>query len=301
MQFQQLAYFVAVARTGHVTRAAAQVDVAQPTVSKQIRALENSLGVPLFIRTPHGVELSSAGVALLPHAKRIVLEVESARRSVQEVADLRRGRVRLGATPSICEGLVPDALRAFRSRHPKIELVVREGSSGRLRQDLADGQLDVALLIASAGAADPNLTATPVLRERLVLASSTTAPVPEEIAVADLPRLPLVAFRQGYDLRDVTNRALARAGVSPTIAMEGGDMGGVLRFVETGFGHAVVPGMVIATRPGLQASRIVNPALERVIAIAHPALESLPLTVRAFIDELREHLRGIDSAGLAVV
>ncbi len=301
MQVHQLAYFVAVARTRHFTRAADETGVSQPTLSKQIRVLENSLGAALFVRSRGGVELTSAGEALLPHARRILLEVEAATRSVHEVAQLRRGRVRLGATPSMCDGLVPDALTTFRARHPGIELEVREGSSGLLRRDLLEGRLDVALLIASAGTSTPHLETTPVLRERLVLASPADAAVPDEIAIADLRHLPLVAFREGYDLREMTNRAFARAGVSPTIAIEGGEMGGVLRFVEAGLGHAVVPGMVIGARPGLRASQLVDPPLERIIAISHHPTDALPLTVRVFVSELVDHLRHIDTADVAQV
>ena len=107
VQLQQLSYFVAVARARNFTRAAERVGVAQPSLSKQVRVLENSLGTPLFVRQPGGIELTSAGEALLPHAERILIDVESARRAVHEVAGLRRGRVRLGATPSICDGLLP--------------------------------------------------------------------------------------------------------------------------------------------------------------------------------------------------
>ena len=301
MQVHQLAYFVAVARARHFTRAADELGISQPNLSKQVRALENSLGTPLFVRGRAGVELTSAGEALLPHAERILLDVEAATRSVHEVAGLGRGRVRLGATPSMCDGLLPEALAAFRTRHPAIDLEVREGSSGMLRHELREGRLDVALLIATAGTADPDLESTPVLRERLVLVSPVGAVMPERMSVADLRDLPLVMFREGYDLRDVTNRVCARAGFTPTVAIEGGEMGGVLRFVETGFGHAVVPGMVVPTRPGLVATTIDDPPLERTIAIAHRSPESLPLAVRAFVTELRDHLASIDSPDLARV
>ncbi|MEO6604891.1 MAG: LysR family transcriptional regulator, partial [Aeromicrobium sp.] len=88
MQIQQLSYFVAVARTRHFTRAAELTGVSQPSLSKQIRVLENSLGTPLFVRNRGAIELTSAGAALLPHAQRILIDVESAERTVREVADL---------------------------------------------------------------------------------------------------------------------------------------------------------------------------------------------------------------------
>ena len=147
MQFQQLAYFVAVARTRHFTQAADQLGVAQPTLSKQIRVLENSLGTALFVRDRGSIGLTSAGTALLPHAERILVDVDTAQRAVHEVAGLRRGRVRLGATPSVCDGLLPDVLTSFHAAHPDLELEVREAGSPLLTRDLLRGRLDLALVI----------------------------------------------------------------------------------------------------------------------------------------------------------
>lgn len=293
MQVQQLTYFVAVALNRHFTRAADEAGVSQPTLSKQIRVLENTLGTPLFTRTRGAIELTTAGEALLPHAQRILIEVEAAERSVREVAGLRRGRVRLGATPSMCDGLLPAALAQFHRQHPDIELEVHEGGSRVLTRELAEGRLDVALLIAPLQTSDTDIETTPVLRERLVLASRHDADVPDHLTIADLRDLPLVMFREGYDLRDVTWRACTQAGFLPTLAIEGGEMGGVLRFVEAGLGHAVVPAMVIPSRPTLKATTLDSPPLERVIAIAHRPTETLPLAVRAFVADLRAHLETV--------
>jgi len=302
VQVHQLSYFVAVARARHFTRAADETGVSQPNLSKQIRALENSLGTRLFVRGRAGVELTSAGAALLPHAERVLIEVESAQRAVNEVTTLSRGRVRLGATPAICEGLLPDGLTSFSASHPGIELEVHEGGSGLLTRDLSEGRLDVALLIAPLRVAAPDLVTTPVLRERLVLASPRTADVPDHLRITDLRDMPLVMFREGYDLREVTHRACGDAGFSPTVALEGGEMGGVLRFVEAGLGHAVVPAMVIPSRPALRASTLGGTdgerPLERVIAIVHRSRETLPLAVQAFVDELTAHLSQISSPDL---
>lgn len=118
MHFQQLTYFVAVAEARHFTRAAEAVHVSQPSLSQQIRALEAELGADLFSRARGNITLTDAGEALLPLARRILADAETARHEVQELVSLRSGRVRLGATPSLCTGLLPDLLRAFHDRHP---------------------------------------------------------------------------------------------------------------------------------------------------------------------------------------
>ncbi len=294
MHLQQLAYFVAVAQTRHFTQAADLSGVSQPSLSKQIRVLENSLGTPLFVRDRGGVELTSAGEALLPHAQRILIDVEAAQRAVHEVAGLRRGLVRVGATPSLCDAALAEGVARFHQRHPGIDLVVEEGGSRLLAQALVRGRLDVALLIAPLTDSQDDIVTTPVLRERLVLASPVGADVPDSMDVADLRDVPLVMFREGYDLRDVTLVACRRAGFSPRIALEGGEMSAVLRFVETGLGHAVVPSMVLANRPQLQGTPLTNPVLERTVAIAHRDVGSMPLAARAFTEELAEHLAELE-------
>jgi len=294
VQLHQLVYFVAAARTGHFTRAAELVGVSQPTLSKQIRALENSLGTPLFTRTRSGAELTTAGDALLPHARRIVIDVANAERAVHEVAELRRGRVRLGATPSITDGLLPGVLREFRERYPDIELELEEAGSRLLTEHLLDGRLDVALLITPVSTGAEVLRAEQVLHERLVVASPPSDPLPERVSITDLREVPLVMFREGYDLRDVTLRACEQAGFTPRFAVEGGEMGAVLRFVEAGLGHAVVPELVMATREQLRRSWIIDPPLTRRVAVVHRDLDRLPLAARAFREVLLERLRDRD-------
>ena len=136
VQLQQLAYFVAVAEVRHFTQAAEILRVAQPSLSKQIRALEAELRSPLFSRARGNITLTPAGEVLLPLAKRILADVETARLEVQELAGLKRGRVRLGATPSLCAGLLADVLRRFHDAYPGIQLLVEEGGSRDLVREL---------------------------------------------------------------------------------------------------------------------------------------------------------------------
>lgn len=286
MQVHQLRSFVLLAQQRHFTRAAALAEVSQPSLSKQIRALENSLGTDLLIRERGNVALTTAGEALLPFAQRILIDVEGAERAVREVSRLQRGRVRLGATPSMCDALLPDVLRRFQASHPGLDLEVREGGSRVLVRELEQGSLDLALIIAARGDGDTVLTTTPIVRERLVLVGSTETDLPATLPVSALEGLPLVMFREGYDLRTATLDACRQAGFSPTLAIEGGEMSAVLRFVEAGLGYAVVPQMVLAGRPGLRAATLVEPELDRSVVLGQRVGVRLPLAAAAFRDEL---------------
>ncbi|MEV7416575.1 LysR substrate-binding domain-containing protein [Streptomyces sp. NPDC089919] len=273
MQFQQLVYFVAVAETRHFTRAAERVHVAQPSLSQQIKALEHELGAELFSRARGNIALTDAGEALLPLARRILADTDTARVEVQEVAQLRRGRIRLGATPSLCTGLLPDVLRAFHDAHPGIELLVEESGSRDLVRELARGALDLALIALPLPPGAPALTTVELLTEDLVVVSAAAAPPPGgggALSVAGLRTEPMVMFRHGYDLRELTLAACRAEGFEPTFTVEGGEMDAVLGFVRAGLGVAVVPAMVAdRAGPELRTTPLAGSPLRRTIALAH--------------------------------
>ncbi|MGW3185635.1 LysR family transcriptional regulator [Kitasatospora sp. NPDC001119] len=290
MQLQQLRYFLAVAETRHFTRAAEAAHVAQPSLSQQIRALERELGAELFHRTRGNIALTDAGDALLPLARRILADTETARLAVQETVQLRRGRVRLGAPPSLCTSLVPDVLRVFRDRYPGVALVVREGGSRDLVGWLAAGELDLALTITRpSGEQEPALAVTELLHEELVLVAAGR-PARRKVRVTELKSRPLVMFREGYDVREATLAACRAAGFEPEFAVEGGEMDAVLGFVRAGIGPAVVPGMV-AARSGLAVTAFAGPGLGRTIAVAHGHEVPLTRAAEALRDTLLAHLR----------
>ncbi|MEU5160866.1 LysR family transcriptional regulator [Streptomyces sp. NPDC020875] len=282
MQLQQLQYFVAVAETRHFTRAAERVHVSQPSLSQQVRALEKELGAELFSRARGNIGLTEAGEALLPLARRILADADTARLEVQELARLRRGRVRLGATPSLCTGLLPDVLRAFHDRHPGIRLLIDEGGSHDLVRRLARGALDLALIVLPLPPASPALTTVELLREDLVVVSSAAAPAPPDpVRIADLREVPLVMFRHGYDLRELTVAACRAAGFEPSFTVEGGEMDAVLGFVRAGLGAAVVPRMVAdRAGPDLRVTPLAPPGLRRTIALAHRSDVAPPRAAR---------------------
>ncbi|WP_139317053.1 MULTISPECIES: LysR family transcriptional regulator [unclassified Pseudonocardia] len=291
MTLQQLMYFVAVANVRSFTRAADLVGVAQPTLSKSLRALESELGAPLINRGSV-VTLTPAGEAVLPLAQRMLADSDMVRSTVAEMVGLRSGRVRVGATPSLCIGVLSDVLRVFHARHPEIAVELAEDGSQPLETALVRNELDVALVIVPPDGVDPALHSAPLLRERLSVASPRARrPLTSRgsIAIPELAKHDLVMVRKGYDLREVTLRAYAVAGVTPRIAVEGGQMDAVLRMVEAGTGVAVVPDLVFIGRPRLRRT-VLTPALHRTVALARRADIAPTPAVIAFADTLLEHM-----------
>jgi DNA-binding transcriptional LysR family regulator len=274
VNLEQLRAFVEVARVGNFTRAADRLHLAQPSLSRQITTLERDLGAELFHRARGGSTLTTAGEALLPLARRMLADAESVRRELGELAGLQRGRVRLGATPTLCISLVAEVFSAFHTAHPGIELQVSEHGSRRLLEELGGGELDLALITTSGAASADRFTVAPLLVEELVVISSSSAPPVTDrdaISLADVAGLPQVVFSSTYDLRATTDAAFRAAGVTPSTIVEGAEMDAVLRFVERGLGVAIVPAMVLIERPGLRSVRLVEPTLTRTISVARPA------------------------------
>ena len=293
MELHQLRYFVAVAEERHFTKAARGLRVAQPSVSRAIRVLEEELGAPLFHRMKGNVALTPAGETLLPWARRVLADVDGATGEVRELADLRRGRLAVGATPSLTITLLPPALAKFHSAYPGIDLVLQEAGSRDLVRELEQGVLDVALVILPVS--HETLETSPLLREELVVAVAPDHALASRrtIPIADLKGVPLVMFRDGYDLRAATVAACRRAGFEPLFALEGGEMDGVLRLAAAGLGVAVVPSLVIDPAGPLKAVRLAEP-LTRTIGFANRKDRHLSRAGREFVQTVRALTRARD-------
>lgn len=270
----QLECFVAVARVGHFTRAADEIGIAQPSLSRQIAALEKDVGVRLFDRGARAVTLSAAGEALLPVAVRMLEDRAAAYRRIDELTGLTRGRLRLGATPSLCISLVTEVLSRFRAAHPGVELHVTEAGSRTLTTTLAQGELDLALVVAERTDDSAGLVLTPLLREELVVVSSANLPAPTRrgaITLTELAGQEFVACHHNYDLRIVLDQAFAAAGLHSHTVVDGAELDAVLRFVARGIGVSVAPVMAALHYPGLRITRLTAPELHRTVSLAHRA------------------------------
>lgn len=307
MNLEQLAGFVEVAATGHFTKAAAALHLTQPSLSRQISTLEKELGAELFHRAHGHISLTAAGQTLLPTARRMLADAEAVRRDMDELAGLRRGRIRLGATPTLCVSLVAEAISRFHRDHPGIELELVEKGSRELIEALGAGELDLALITRTLdpGPQMPRLAMRSVLGEDLVVIAAAGGGADltgrDRITLAEVAELPQVLFHHGYDLREATSAAFESAGLSPNVVVEGGEMDAVLRFVERGLGLAIVPAMVLVDRPHLTSVQLVEPDLSRTVSLAKRADVRPTKAASAMEDTILDTARALtaDDTGLA--
>lgn len=305
MELHQLTYFETVSRHLHFTRAAEELNVAQPSVSQQIRKLEAELGAPLFHRMKRHVALTEAGETFLPHARAVLQRLDEARLEVQELSGLRRGTLAVGAPPSVGAHLLPRALAIFSGRHPGISLGFREAGSRTLLTLLEDGVLDLAVVIQPIRHAV--LETLPLLDEELLLAvprDHRLAQGSGRVPLASLRDQPFVLLREGaYDLRDQTLGACRRAGFEPLVALDGGEMDSMLRFVAAGLGVAILPAMVVSEQRRAEAQvavRFLQPRLTRSLVLARRRDRYFSAAARELTAILEDAARAFGTAALGV-
>src|ERR1700722_1070048 len=288
MQLHQLASALAVAEDKSFPQAAARLHLARRSLSRQVRLLENELGVSLFNRGPGQgpVTLTADGETLLPFMQRVLADVEATGAEARALSGMGRGRLAVGATPSLITSALAPALVAFHASYPGIELAVVEAGSHQLVPQVAAGEVDLALVVLPV--TDPLVVTTPLFDDPLVLAIARDHPFANRrrVRVRDLDGLDLVMFREGYDLRAVTLSACQDAGVEPHLVSEGAEMAGVLSFVAAGLGAAVVPAIALPGDGSLVAIPFVAPTLSRTVALAQRGDRALARPARALADQL---------------
>lgn len=270
MELHQLVYANAIADEGSFTRAAARLRVAQPSLSRAIRLLERELGVVLFHRGPgqSAVEPTAQGAALLPFLRRILADVDDTASEARSLIGMTTGRLVVGATPSLATRLLPRVLAEFHAAFPGVELAIVQAGTRDLAALVTDGRVDLGVVVLPLDS--PRVSTVALFDDPLVVALGVTHPLASRarIGLRELGRLPLVTFPAGYDLRTVTDEAFRRSGITPRVAVQGGEMDGVLALVAAGLGAAVVPAIAVPPGGSVRAVPLVRPALHRSIGLA---------------------------------
>jgi DNA-binding transcriptional LysR family regulator len=290
VQIHQLRYVVCVAEEGRFTRAAARLHVAQPSISAAVAALEQELGAPLFHRSRSEVTLTGAGEAFLPWARQVLADCDAGVTAVRDLLGLSRGRLVLGATPSLTTNLLPSVLARFHEDHPGVELTVHEAGSQELVDRLGKGEMDLAVVILPVDRSW--VESKPLMQEDLVLAVDRNHRLAgrRTVRVAELEEVPLVMFKDGYDLREATLLACRQAGFTPVMAMQGLEMDGALALVEAGVAAAVVPESVVARSSPLVAIPFRGNPLRRTVGLASRRDRPLSPSASAFVEALADHV-----------
>lgn len=239
MEIRQLRLFIAVAEELHFGRAADRLHMAQPPLSQQIRVLEKELGVDLFKRTTRSVEITSAGEALLAHARTVLAAVREAEFAAKASGAGTYGRVRIGFAGAATRHLLPQLAREVKARHPNIELVLKGNLYANAAQEaLARGDIDLGFVRLPYSL--PGLSYRAIEDETLVcvLPAEHVLAARAFVEVAELADQPFVTFPRdsGSTLRSITNKVCWDHGFTPRVVQEAPDSYTIHAMVAAGQG-----------------------------------------------------------------
>jgi DNA-binding transcriptional LysR family regulator len=241
MDTKQLRTFMTIADMQSFTRAGRRLGLSQSAISQQVSALEKQLGVQLLVRAGGSTRPTDAGEMLLRYARQILGKVDEAQRVLADYGSTPGGVLRLGAGPAACQYLLPQVLKEFHDRFPRIELQVRSGHTALTLERLLDGELDLG--IVSLPVAHAKLRIHELGRDELVAIAAPGHPWAERKRVqpGDFAGQALLVYERRSRTFQLIERLLFEAGVFPRIAMEMDHLNAVTAMVRMGLGVAIVP------------------------------------------------------------
>lgn len=290
---RQLQYVVAVAETLGFHKAAERCHVSQPTLSAQVKQLEDVLGVQLFERDRRRVLLTAAGAVVVAHARRVLLELDDMIAAAKQLVEPCSGTFRIGVIPTIAPYLLPDVVPAVRARYPKLQLVFREEKTDAVVADLREGRLDAGLLALEADigewdsgriADDPFVVALP---EGHRLARK------KRVAASDLDDENVLLLDEGHCFRAQALSICNRAGAKES-ELRATSLSTLAQMVSSGSGITLLPQIAVAVenrRGQLEVRPFASPAPQRTIALIWRPRSPFAETFRDLAEVLRSALR----------
>lgn len=296
MNIRHLAIFHQVARSGSISRAAEQLHISQPAISKQLREFEARQGLALFDRLPRGMRLTEAGRLLAGYADQIFVLESEAQRALGDLQGLQAGSLCIGASTTIGSYLLPEVFVAFRERYPDVALNLVVGNTQAIQIRLLAGELDLGFTEGFVDA--PGLDAEVFLMDELLPVAAADHPLlrEEAVSVSRLCRESMLVREAGSGTLAVMQAALTRHGASPRIAMSLGSTEAIKRALSLSTCVAVVSRLAVQAElqsGALRAIPVRGLLIERPLHQVRLRYRYRTAAVSAFLDLLKMHTRGL--------
>jgi LysR family hydrogen peroxide-inducible transcriptional activator len=248
MELHQLRYFLAIAETSSFSRAAERCHVSQPSLSQQIKKLEDQLGQRLFDRLGKRVALTEAGKMLLDRVSVIISHIENAEREIRDSREVLNKRLSIGALPTIAPYFIPPLVEHMVARHPDIELTIHEDLTKNLVAATAAGELDLAIMALPIN--DPRLQVKPFHTERLLVAMAKGHPLAKrkKLSLIDLAEERFIRLSDMHCLGEQVSSFCHDSSFNPQVACHSAQIETLQSLVAQGFGLSFVPEMARKSR-----------------------------------------------------
>ncbi len=301
MEIKQLRHFLAVVQTGSFSKAAVLLGVTQPMLSRQIRCLEQEMGIDLVYRNGRGAVLTDAGRILADRAGSIIESISDTTSTLKAMQAVPTGEVIIGIPPMIGVVLTVPVVERFRAQFPSVSLRIVEAFSGYVMEWLASARLDIAVVYNVARTSV--LSVEPLIEEDLLLVASTAVPPPvagATVKAADLHRIPLILPNQPHGLRNLVDRFLTDLGTKPQVVLEVDGFSAILRLVEHGVGATILSyaGVRSQMEQGrLRAWPIVQPRMSGQLYVATSTQRPTTPVTRALARIVRNEVQALVASG----
>ncbi|MBT2374327.1 transcriptional regulator CynR [Pseudomonas fluorescens] len=279
MLLRHIRYLLAVAEHRNFTRAAEALHVSQPTLSQQIKQLEDTLGAPLLDRTGRSVRLTDAGEAYVRFARLALQDLQAGTRAMHDVQDLSRGNLRLAMTPTFTAYLIGPLLARFNNLYPGIVVSVEELTQDRIEAALAQDQLDIG--IGFTGEHLPDIECEGLFVEELSVVVSASHP---DLGGQHWLQQPLVLLNSGFATRRYIDDYCRSQDVKPQIAMEANSISAIIEIVRNTPLATILPSAIARAQSGLSAVSIHPPLPQRTAALLSRKGAYRSAACRAFIE-----------------
>ncbi len=241
MDLDQLRYFLRVAERQSFTKAAADLAISQPALSRSIQKLEEDLGQPVFERQARAVVLTDAGRLLQARARQALALLDDTRTEITD--DGRSGRLRIGAIPTVAPYFLPDVLRRFTKAFPNASVVVREETTALLLKACGDGEIDLGILALPVSA--PSLDVETLFEEELLLVMPPDHPLASRptVRIADIESLPFILLDEAHCLTDTIVSFCKQRSFQPVAVERTSQLATVQELVSLAHGVSMIPAM----------------------------------------------------------
>ncbi|SFB44985.1 DNA-binding transcriptional regulator, LysR family [Cohnella sp. OV330] len=296
MEYIQLRYFAEVARLQSFSRAAEKLHIAQPSLSRAIKSLENELGVVLFDRTTRYLRLTDDGEIVLRHAAATLSMSKDLLATLNEGKQLQRGELLLGLPPVIGASFFAGIIAGFRSEYPGIQLRLVEEGGKIVEQLLSESKLDIGIVVLPVDEEEFESLTLTERRLFLVLQAGHPLAGSESVRLSDLREEPFIMFKKGFSLYDRVREACILEGFEPRIAYESSQWDFMAEMVGAGLGVALLPDTA-ARKIRSQAVSVIPvtvPAIRWDIAAIWPRGRYLSHAARGWIAFMRHWNKGMD-------
>jgi len=288
MELDQLRYFLKVAERMNMTRAAEELGISQPALSRAIQKLEDELGQPVFERRTRAVALTDAGTLLQSRAQQVLSILEDTKSEITD--DGKSGRVRLGAIPTIAPFFLPTVLRDFAKLYPAATLVVQEQTTERLLKSITQGEIDLA--VVALPIQSRYLEVLPLFEEELFLVVPTGHPLQARkgIRLQDVEPFPFILLDEAHCLSDHIMSFCRQRSFQPVAVERTSQLAMVQELVSLGHGVSMVPAMarhVDTSKRRIYRSLVGERPLRTIAAVWNPYRFQSRLT-RAFVECLKQ-------------